>query len=369
MTFTDLAVAPGDPFAFFAYGRASWDVGIGLRVGFYDEAGATVENYVPYTPGSETPTPAGEWKYMEGTHVVPAGAVRVRIWVLTASNVPPQPGDSVDIAGVYASDRPGTWLTGFVGAPQGYATAWTGDPDASVSYIYDDDFSVSWTGTENASESVLTGDAVDGVFGTPQACVPVRSSHWSAVGEYSMRLIPTEPHNASFVDFSVPLGARDWSEGTLLATRYIEAPLTGSLHGNAGRINIFATTGISMGNLPNEAGEGLARTTWEGPVTGSARIRVFHGGSAGSGDVWWDGLIIIEGEYDGDYFDGNTRPIYKNQRAVTEWSGTENASVSRMNYYTLLESPGSVGDAYIIDNSIWVFTEEGYWDQVFEIPE
>jgi hypothetical protein len=73
--------------------------------------------------------------------------------------------------------------------------------------------------------------------------------------------------------------------------------------------------------LPNVAGVGTIRWTFTvDPAASGHSLRIGHGGGPGSGDVWWDNIMVVEGVYNGDFIDG-TKPFSK-------WEGTANASSS-----------------------------------------
>ena len=71
----------------------------------------------------------------------------------------------------------------------------------------------------------------------------------------------------------------------------------------------------------NAAGEQTLRLTFV-VTNADATLRLTSGATLGNGDVWWDDLLIVEGNYDGDYFDGNTGKAY--------WSGAADASTSKL---------------------------------------
>ena len=46
------------------------------------------------------------------------------------------------------------------------------------------------------------------------------------------------------------------------------------------------------------------------------------------GKVWWDGLLIVEGTYNGPYFDGST-PAAEGHGPAS-WTGAPHASTSKL---------------------------------------
>lgn len=97
-------------------------------------------------------------------------------------------------------------------------------------------------------------------------------------------------------------------------------------------------------------------------------IRLTGDGTVELGDGWWDDVAIVDGGYDGPYFDGNTAPIFENQHSRTTWDDTPESSTSTMEIYTILKTPGRVGDAYIIDGDLWIFTEYDVWTNFGAFP-
>lgn len=194
-----------------------------------------------------------------------------------------------------------SYFDGSTGAPQGYATAWEGTPNASPSYMYDDDFTVEWSGTPNESTSVLTGVSVAGLSQTSN-CVAIQSTRWVKGGTHSVRLIPTGTSSPySYIAIDIPASAR--AMGTLMATRYQESLLTGTL----ALYLLRADSPTQSSPMVNVAGEQEARLVYSG-LTGTYRAYIYHGGMQGSGDVWWDLALLTAGDYDGPYFDGDTIP-------------------------------------------------------------
>ncbi len=97
---------------------------------------------------------------------------------------------------------------------------------------------------------------------------------------------------------------------TLMATVHIESPLTGLLAGNGSR-SLFVHlngTGIALSGVsqaPNTSGTYDLRVTFTTPASfsGYNTMRLYHGGYAGSGVLWWDKIGLVEGNYSGSYFE------------------------------------------------------------------
>lgn len=161
----------------------------------------------------------------------------------------------------------------------------------------DPDLEPVWTGAANLSQSILRGQAVAGLTGTNRA-VAVHSSRFGG----SMRLIPTDLANPDcYAEVIVPVEAR--AQFTALGTVHLDAPLTGTLAPRARRLVAF-TPEQSSPQAPNAPGSYPLRAVF-GPQTSTYRLRFYHGGLRGSGNVYWTKGAIIPGLYDGPYFDGD----------------------------------------------------------------
>lgn len=175
----------------------------------------------------------------------------------------------------------------------------------------DSDLTASWTGAANASESILTGANVwRATMGSGRA---IRSSQWSSTGSSSARLIPTTDATSTTMlvaDMAGNYGTtlQAGKTYTVVATRHLENPLTGPLDSTyAGRAILIETPAKTTFSdaLPNVAGDGTIRWTFTvDAATTAATLRLGHGGSQGSGDVFWDDLMIVDGSYTGDFHDG-----------------------------------------------------------------
>ncbi|QFG12910.1 minor tail protein [Arthrobacter phage Mimi] len=182
------------------------------------------------------------------------------------------------------------------------------------------DFSYFWTGTAHGSTSYRRGTGIAGF--TTGNSLAVQSSEWSASGTKSMRITPTMTYNTtSAIVIAPPL--EKGKTYTALATRRLAAPITGTLSGYYGTISVVQTDigTVYSPVLPNVAGVAQARLTFKlDPNVTTWTLRLGHGGAEGSGDVWWDNLTIVEGEYTGDHITGDN--------PFSRWEGAPKASTS-----------------------------------------
>ncbi|MGN7977444.1 hypothetical protein ACTJJ4_07705 [Microbacterium sp. 22195] len=193
-------------------------------------------------------------------------------------------------------------------------------PDAAYG---DPDLQVVWAGAANASTARVTGEVVAGVPSIADRCVAVRSSKVVNGVALPLRLIAKRNTNDTFVNFSVPVAART-DGGTLLATRYQEAPI-------AGLIPRALWIGSPAQEIPpvNESGIREYRLKY-GPLTSDGGARFYHGAAQGTPDVWWSMPALVAGSYDGPSFPDTATA---SRLVVDAWDGTVDASSSTRTTY------------------------------------
>lgn len=167
------------------------------------------------------------------------------------------------------------------------------------------------------------------------------STEWSASGTRSVRI--TSPGTGSsdiFADLSYL--ARDIFGGitaptdfTILAKARIDTPLSGVEDTNRYRnIYLYHAGPASFyysPSVPNTTG--VHEIRYKVTLTRTPTFfRLYSGHSIGS--IWWDDLLVIKGDYDGPYFDGNS--------ANAEWTGTPHASTSVLKEF--VDAPTKVYD-------------------------
>ena len=98
------------------------------------------------------------------------------------------------------------------------------------------------------------------------------------------------------------------------------------------------------------------------------QLRYVHGQPKGSApDVYFDTITLVEGDYSGPPFSPNADVIYRKQTLRPKWVGTPNASASYFEYYQQLSEAANPGDAYIIENQLFVFVDD-MWRLIGVIP-
>jgi hypothetical protein len=205
----------------------------------------------------------------------------------------------------------------------------------------DPDISYAWQGTPDSSSSKMLASSITGVGNTITHGMGFVSTAWKSSGVQSMRLIAKDSaNNDSFVDVRGMLpagngGLKPNTKYTLAGTRYIKAPLTGTVFGApAFRVNIGGldrpVTYKPGYSVVNVAGAARVVGTFITPADVSyiSFIRLYNGYAENNGDVWWDDIMLVEGDYDGRHVDG-TLPNAK-------WDGIAHASAS-VGYPTTVE--------------------------------
>lgn len=162
--------------------------------------------------------------------------------------------------------------------------------------VQPEDFRVRWLGTPNASESVMEIERVRG-FTSANVIAGVSTKS----GKRAVRLIPTGSSSDSYA--AVTSGLTDL---TALATIHLDGPMTGT---TVRPRSVYLTPPQNFGETaPNVAGSYSFRRTTAGG-TGPQQVRLYHGGSLGSGDVWWTDIGLFTAGYEGDVFSGSSAPI------------------------------------------------------------
>src|SRR5690606_17183467 len=90
---------------------------------------------------------------------------------------------------------------------------------------------------------------------------------------------------------------------TVLAKIRLASPQSGTTNTHARKIEIYeSSTAVFHRSVaaPNEAGVHEVRLTFTATSAGFD-VRLWNGVGIGGGDVWWDDLMIVEGEYDGPF--------------------------------------------------------------------
>ena len=303
---SSIPVTPGKVYTFSCWVRCN-EVSISLRMQFLNSAGASIQE-----SGPTIAIPSNVWGRYSYSVAAPDGAAYVYAQVNRGNGVA---GDWFHVTGAMLeeSETAGEYF------------------DGEVSFNPDSALIPSWTGTPNDSPSVLKGAEIAVEGGLADMRSAVQSTRWALSGSHSLRLIPRGVGGAN----GCVVFKASFTPGlvyTAMVTLHLESAI-GHTDANARRIEVRNSAGSSIiaasAQAPNEPGTYPLRVTWTASSSNDG-VRLNHRGPEGSGDMWWDNLLIIEGEYDGPYFDGNTvvprdpevpSPVYR-------WTGAPNASTS-----------------------------------------
>ena len=183
--------------------------------------------------------------------------------------------------------------------------------------VQPEDFRVRDLGT---GESVMEIERVAGL--TTIRCIAGVSTR---DGKPAVRMIPTSSNPDSYARFDIPPSAR--GAGTFMATATLRTALTGTLATWGRRIAVQAPAfnHVQFQNIP---GTYAQRQTYAG-LTSIYQARMHSGGSIGSGDVWWTGIGLFAGDYDGPVFSGDSGVVViDGQLYDTLWTGVPDSSSS-----------------------------------------
>lgn len=243
-----------------------------------------------------------------------------------------------------------------------------GDRPASGDYTY------AWGSSANASSSIQTASYASSISGAN--CAAHQSKDWAKSGNNSVRL--TEPVSASATRAVLTLTFIPGQTYTVKATKRQKDLLTSYTGVYKGFMYVQgggAGDGVHIGpQTDNAIGEQTIEWTFTVPSDANSIAFALGYGSGvpGSGDVWWDDVTIVpvdDDPYSGPAFSGSSNPFkYKNQLVTPKWDSTPDAGTSSFTYYDALTDPGNIGDAYIIDDNFWIFTNKGYWENFGPVP-
>lgn len=193
-----------------------------------------------------------------------------------------------------------------------------------------DDFSFTWNGTPNASTSQYQAPSVNKVV--PTDAYAIQSSLWSVAGTQSTRIISTANTTGSaYVDMASMVTAG------LEPGKTYTAIITARRNNTGTQASTFAYEGYISGSIaeqtqnsvPVSAGVYPTSITFTvGALIEDAKLRFYGNQAVGDPDIWIDGLIIVEGEYSGAYFDGDTDSTVGAFPVLYSWTGVPHNSDS-----------------------------------------
>jgi hypothetical protein len=198
------------------------------------------------------------------------------------------------------------------------------------------DYTYAWSGTANASVSYQKAPVVTGVSEVPSLAHGYQSTTGSVAGTKALRITPVSSSIDTFAEMANMFAGYTFKPNTtyhISADCTLAAPLTGTLdlraRGFRAMFNGIETVFTYTSTKANTAGSSRVSATFTTPaVTTISFFRLMNGASAGNGDVWWDRILLVEGDGTdvNGYFDGSTPA---DEYFTYSWAGTPNASISR----------------------------------------
>lgn len=284
---------------------------------------------------SAVTTPAaGVWTRIWVTVTPPVGASYISLGLtLDGGSASVAAGDTLDATGLLVeTGQLQNYFDGNSHPLDQTVYEWLNQPGFGMSQARTTtDFSYLRTGAVPLIQMVASPSAL---VDQGTACAAIMSQRWRSSGSWSLRLLPTVSGNPNSSSGNI---AGDWIQSgdmlpgqtyTVLASFYQPAPQAGTLAANARSIVVsYVSSGqtvVTTAQAQNISGTQQLRLKVTLPVlTTSATISLTNGASYGNGDVWWDDMLVVEGDYDGDFFDGDTP-------STADWQYTW--SVGEVNY-------------------------------------
>lgn len=166
------------------------------------------------------------------------------------------------------------------------------------------DFDYAWTGTANASTSIQTASEVSGISSNTGA-IAYQSSAWKKSGSKSLRITSASVGGSGNSAANHPISLTAGKTYTILSTMHMDAPQSAPVATYARSLRLPGASNMDGPQLLNITGDQEYRWVVT-PTINYTTVQLWNGTLPGDSDVWWDDLLIVEGVYDGPYFDGNT---------------------------------------------------------------
>lgn len=214
------------------------------------------------------------------------------------------------------------------------------------SYAPAGDYVYAWEGTAHASRSFEYAPNVVGAGGVYAAVF--QSSEWHDTGNTSLKIVPNGSSNSS----GAVIGTYDSGSGTwgpvagmvpgktytVSAKIRLANVQTGPLSFYARTLQLsyytseYATVSVLSNQAPNVAGVThtlTAKITIPADAGAVLPIYIYNGMYPGENShMYVDSVLLIEGDYTGTYFDGDTDATATTWPVVYSWAGTPHASTS-----------------------------------------
>jgi hypothetical protein len=267
----------------------------------------TGTGYLPRMDGTlNISVPRGQWVRITASGTAPATAVSVLMRLVPTTTLALNDVMIVDGYLLEQSNTFGEYFDGNFGNSSDYDYRWAGV-------------------IGNSTSEQLVRQIVGSSASTNSAAGMSRA--WDSTGVRSLLVAPNASNNDSHIRFSFA-GLTNGATYTALVRCRLSAPLTGTLNARSRQISAWDstfTTNADSATAPNTTGEHKLRFTFTANDT-TMIIALHNGASVNNGFVWFDDFALVDGDYDGPYFDGYSVPT--NPYLDYAWSGTANASTS-----------------------------------------
>jgi hypothetical protein len=255
--------------------------------------------------GTAVTIPTGQWSRIFVSAVMPATATSVMLRIIFTSTA--ALNDVIIIDGVMIEES------------SAVGEYFDGNNLPSGDYVYD------WSGVVGLSASRQEVRQITGSSFSQNAAAGM-SRAWDSSRIRSLVVAPTRQNNDSHIRFSIS-GLTSGVTYTAMAKCYLSAPLTGTLNARSRQLSAWNSTfTLNVGSITATNTAGIQDLRFTFTANDTTMILALHNGaSVNNGLVWFDDFALINGDYDGEFFDGNN--ISENYKTYS-WQGTPDASTS-----------------------------------------
>lgn len=304
--------------------------------------------------GELTTLPSRKWTWVKSG--AQAANTHMTLVISHTDNV--EPGDFAFVTGATAlsgTTPPEFAMWGSMTSP---------DPDFTVYYTGDNPLlSQTWIrGWRPAGVSAVSS-AWASVFKSKKHAIG--GSQSARVGPYGDSAVTANSSIAAYAN-AVPI-TEVGVEYTFVCNVTKEAP-TSSLPRLYGAIGIHDGTAVTFSEeSDNVAGVSQPRVKVQ-RIADTFTLRFIQGQPKdAASDVYFDTATLVEGDYSGPPFSPYRDVVFRKQKIRPRWSGVTDESASYFEYYRQLTEAADLGDAYIIENQLFVFIDD-MWTLIGVLP-
>jgi hypothetical protein len=170
------------------------------------------------------------------------------------------------------------------------------------------DWTYAWTGATDASTSIQMGLPVAGYTGANAHVVT--SQEWSSNRARSLRVISLGGSNARATMSLIGL-----KPNTAYTARAVIRLTVAQIAANERARAIMVGTDVAgylSPQAPNAPGVYPLSVAFMTGASGTANVDLYNSGERAGDEVWFDDLMVVEGNYTDPYFDGSTLAVRRN---------------------------------------------------------